>query len=142
MLYVSSIFSFFNCLNMGAYSVSKRGLEAFADCLRVEMASFGVKVRTDPFWLRNLRNWHMYWPKWTFCIIINKQIKIFITNRPNFKIRCSTNCWKGSTQNYISALNNSWLVIFDKTYYIFKGLVHLKMKILSVFTHPHVVPTP
>ncbi|KAG1925579.1 D-beta-hydroxybutyrate dehydrogenase, mitochondrial isoform X2 [Pimephales promelas] len=44
MLYVSSIFSFFNCLNMGAYSVSKRGLEAFADCLRVEMASFGVKV--------------------------------------------------------------------------------------------------
>ncbi|XP_073683686.1 D-beta-hydroxybutyrate dehydrogenase, mitochondrial [Garra rufa] len=44
MVYVSSIFSFFNCLNMGAYSVSKRGLEAFADCLRVEMASFGVKV--------------------------------------------------------------------------------------------------
>ncbi|XP_067310833.1 retinol dehydrogenase 16 [Pseudorasbora parva] len=44
MIYVSSIFSFFNCLNMGAYSVSKRGLEAFADCLRVEMASFGVKV--------------------------------------------------------------------------------------------------
>ncbi|KAI7804805.1 D-beta-hydroxybutyrate dehydrogenase, mitochondrial [Triplophysa rosa] len=44
MLFVSSIFSFFNCLNMGAYSVSKRGLEAFADCLRVEMASFGVKV--------------------------------------------------------------------------------------------------
>nr|XP_055027852.1 D-beta-hydroxybutyrate dehydrogenase, mitochondrial [Misgurnus anguillicaudatus]XP_055027853.1 D-beta-hydroxybutyrate dehydrogenase, mitochondrial [Misgurnus anguillicaudatus]XP_055027854.1 D-beta-hydroxybutyrate dehydrogenase, mitochondrial [Misgurnus anguillicaudatus] len=44
LLYVSSIFSFFNCLNMGAYSVSKRGLEAFADCLRVEMASFGVKV--------------------------------------------------------------------------------------------------
>ncbi|XP_048046279.1 D-beta-hydroxybutyrate dehydrogenase, mitochondrial isoform X3 [Megalobrama amblycephala] len=44
MLYVSSIFSFFTCLNMGAYSVSKRGLEAFADCLRVEMASFGVKV--------------------------------------------------------------------------------------------------
>ncbi|XP_035005888.2 D-beta-hydroxybutyrate dehydrogenase, mitochondrial [Hippoglossus stenolepis] len=44
MLYVSSIFSFFNCPNMGAYSVSKRGLEAFADCLRVEMASFGVKV--------------------------------------------------------------------------------------------------
>uniref|UniRef100_A0A672Z0Y1 Zgc:113142 n=1 Tax=Sphaeramia orbicularis TaxID=375764 RepID=A0A672Z0Y1_9TELE len=26
------------------YVVSKRGLEAFADCLRVEMASFGVKV--------------------------------------------------------------------------------------------------
>jgi len=23
-----------------------------------------------------------------------------------------------------------------------KGLVHPKMKILSVFTHPHVVPTP
>lgn len=45
MVYTSSIFSFFNCLNMGAYSVSKRGLEAFADCLRVEMASFGVKVR-------------------------------------------------------------------------------------------------
>ncbi|KAM9835998.1 D-beta-hydroxybutyrate dehydrogenase, mitochondrial [Aulostomus maculatus] len=44
MIYVSSIFAFFNCLNMGAYSVSKRGLEAFADCLRVEMASFGVKV--------------------------------------------------------------------------------------------------
>ncbi|XP_051284267.1 D-beta-hydroxybutyrate dehydrogenase, mitochondrial [Dicentrarchus labrax] len=44
MIYTSSIFSFFNCLNMGAYSVSKRGLEAFADCLRVEMASFGVKV--------------------------------------------------------------------------------------------------
>ncbi|XP_068165744.1 D-beta-hydroxybutyrate dehydrogenase, mitochondrial [Antennarius striatus] len=44
MVYTSSIFSFFNCLNMGAYSVSKRGLEAFADCLRVEMASFGVKV--------------------------------------------------------------------------------------------------
>uniref|UniRef100_A0A3Q3SZJ0 Uncharacterized LOC113127446 n=1 Tax=Mastacembelus armatus TaxID=205130 RepID=A0A3Q3SZJ0_9TELE len=39
-----NIFAFFNCLNMGAYSVSKRGLEAFADCLRVEMASFGVKV--------------------------------------------------------------------------------------------------
>lgn len=44
MVYVSSIFAFFNCLNMGAYSVSKRGLEAFADCLRVEMASFGVEV--------------------------------------------------------------------------------------------------
>ncbi|XP_070786847.1 D-beta-hydroxybutyrate dehydrogenase, mitochondrial [Enoplosus armatus] len=44
MVYMSSVFSFFNCLNMGAYSVSKRGLEAFADCLRVEMASFGVKV--------------------------------------------------------------------------------------------------
>lgn len=44
MLYVSSIFAFFNCLNMGAYSVSKRGLEAFADCLRIEMASFGVQV--------------------------------------------------------------------------------------------------
>ncbi|KAK0140927.1 D-beta-hydroxybutyrate dehydrogenase, mitochondrial [Merluccius polli] len=44
IVYVSSIFAFFNCLNMGAYSVSKRGLEAFADCLRVEMASFGVKV--------------------------------------------------------------------------------------------------
>ncbi|KAM9820360.1 D-beta-hydroxybutyrate dehydrogenase, mitochondrial [Neosynchiropus ocellatus] len=44
VLFVSSIFAFFNCLNMGAYSVSKRGLEAFADCLRVEMASFGVKV--------------------------------------------------------------------------------------------------
>ncbi|XP_071759079.2 D-beta-hydroxybutyrate dehydrogenase, mitochondrial-like [Centroberyx gerrardi] len=44
MVYVSSIFAFFNCLNMGAYSVSKRGLEAFADCLRVEMAGFGVKV--------------------------------------------------------------------------------------------------
>ncbi|KAK7893529.1 hypothetical protein WMY93_022681 [Mugilogobius chulae] len=39
MVFVSSIFSFFTCLNMGAYSVSKRGLEAFADCLRVEMAS-------------------------------------------------------------------------------------------------------
>ncbi len=49
MLYVSSIFSFFNCLNMGAYCVSKRGLEAFADCLRVEMASFGVKVRPESF---------------------------------------------------------------------------------------------
>ncbi|KAK9533226.1 hypothetical protein VZT92_008361 [Zoarces viviparus] len=44
MVYMSSIFAFFHCLNMGAYSVSKRGLEAFADCLRVEMASFGVKV--------------------------------------------------------------------------------------------------
>ncbi|KAG7236162.1 hypothetical protein INR49_001272 [Caranx melampygus] len=44
IVFVSSIFSFFNCLNMGAYSVSKRGLEAFADCLRVEMASFDVKV--------------------------------------------------------------------------------------------------
>lgn len=44
VVFVSSIFSFFHCLNMGAYSVSKRGLEAFADCLRVEMASFGVKV--------------------------------------------------------------------------------------------------
>ncbi|XP_023850546.1 D-beta-hydroxybutyrate dehydrogenase, mitochondrial [Salvelinus sp. IW2-2015] len=44
MVYVSSIFAFFNCLTMGAYSMSKRGLEAFADCLRVEMAGFGVKV--------------------------------------------------------------------------------------------------
>ncbi|XP_028983543.1 D-beta-hydroxybutyrate dehydrogenase, mitochondrial [Betta splendens] len=44
MVFMSSIFAFFNCLNMAAYSVSKRGLEAFADCLRVEMASFGVKV--------------------------------------------------------------------------------------------------
>ncbi|XP_075897739.1 D-beta-hydroxybutyrate dehydrogenase, mitochondrial [Nelusetta ayraudi] len=44
MLFTSSIFSFFTCLNMASYSVSKRGLEAFADCLRVEMASFGVKV--------------------------------------------------------------------------------------------------
>nr|XP_043906254.1 retinol dehydrogenase 7 [Solea senegalensis] len=44
VVFVSSIFAFFNCLNMGAYSVSKRGLEAFADCLRLEMASFGVKV--------------------------------------------------------------------------------------------------
>uniref|UniRef100_A0A672R769 D-beta-hydroxybutyrate dehydrogenase, mitochondrial-like n=1 Tax=Sinocyclocheilus grahami TaxID=75366 RepID=A0A672R769_SINGR len=53
MLYVSSIFSFFNCLNMGAYSVSKRGLEAFADCLRVEMANFGVKVRPWSFTVKN-----------------------------------------------------------------------------------------
>ncbi|CAB1330727.1 unnamed protein product [Coregonus sp. 'balchen'] len=45
MVYVSSIFAFFNCLTMGAYSMSKRGLEAFADCLRVEMAGFGVKVK-------------------------------------------------------------------------------------------------
>ncbi|XP_059184177.1 D-beta-hydroxybutyrate dehydrogenase, mitochondrial [Centropristis striata] len=44
MVFTSSIFAFFNCLTMGAYSVSKRGLEAFADCLRVETASFGVKV--------------------------------------------------------------------------------------------------
>ncbi|XP_026218819.1 retinol dehydrogenase 7 [Anabas testudineus] len=44
MVFMSSTFSFFYCLNMGAYSVSKRGLEAFADCLRVEMTSFGVKV--------------------------------------------------------------------------------------------------
>lgn len=47
MLFTSSIFSFFTCLNMASYSVSKRGLEAFADCLRVEMSSFGVKVSTD-----------------------------------------------------------------------------------------------
>ncbi|XP_028320285.1 D-beta-hydroxybutyrate dehydrogenase, mitochondrial isoform X1 [Gouania willdenowi] len=45
MVFMSSILAFFYCLNMSAYSVSKRGLEAFADCLRVEMASFGVKVR-------------------------------------------------------------------------------------------------
>lgn len=45
MVYTSSIFAFFSCLNMATYSVSKRGLEAFADCLRIEMASFGVKVR-------------------------------------------------------------------------------------------------
>ncbi|XP_072546384.1 D-beta-hydroxybutyrate dehydrogenase, mitochondrial [Salminus brasiliensis] len=44
MVFVSSIFAFFNCLSMGAYSVSKRGLEAFADCLRVELSSFDVKV--------------------------------------------------------------------------------------------------
>lgn len=44
MVFTSSIFSFLTCLNMAAYSVSKRGLEAFADCLRLEMASFGVKV--------------------------------------------------------------------------------------------------
>ncbi|XP_028320294.1 D-beta-hydroxybutyrate dehydrogenase, mitochondrial isoform X2 [Gouania willdenowi] len=44
MVFMSSILAFFYCLNMSAYSVSKRGLEAFADCLRVEMASFGVKV--------------------------------------------------------------------------------------------------
>lgn len=48
MLFTSSIFSFFTCLNMASYSVSKRGLEAFADCLRVEMASFGVKVPPHP----------------------------------------------------------------------------------------------
>lgn len=44
VVFVSSIFSFFHCLNMAAYSISKRGLEAFADCLRVEMESFGLKV--------------------------------------------------------------------------------------------------
>ncbi|KAG7465744.1 hypothetical protein MATL_G00156740 [Megalops atlanticus] len=44
LVFVSSIFAFFNCLTMGSYSVSKRGMEAFADCLRVEMASFDVKV--------------------------------------------------------------------------------------------------
>ncbi|KAL4648980.1 D-beta-hydroxybutyrate dehydrogenase, mitochondrial-like [Arapaima gigas] len=44
IVFMSSILAFFNCLNMGSYSISKRGLEAFADCLRVEMASFGVKV--------------------------------------------------------------------------------------------------
>ncbi|KAL7862316.1 hypothetical protein SRHO_G00137570 [Serrasalmus rhombeus] len=44
MVFVSSIFAFFNCMNMGAYSMSKRGLEAFADCLRVELSSFDVKV--------------------------------------------------------------------------------------------------
>jgi len=30
----------------------------------------------------------------------------------------------------------------QKAYTKIKGLVHPKMKILSVFTHPHVVPTP
>ncbi|XP_036398807.1 D-beta-hydroxybutyrate dehydrogenase, mitochondrial [Megalops cyprinoides] len=44
LVFVSSIFAFFNCLTMGSYSVSKRGMEAFADCLRVEMASFDVKI--------------------------------------------------------------------------------------------------
>ncbi|KAM4625909.1 LOW QUALITY PROTEIN: retinol dehydrogenase 5 [Polymixia lowei] len=44
MVYVSSIMAFFNSLNTGACSVSKRGLEAFADCLRVGMARFAVKV--------------------------------------------------------------------------------------------------
>ncbi|KAI4898456.1 hypothetical protein NFI96_011937 [Prochilodus magdalenae] len=44
MVFVSSIFAFFHCLNMGAYSISKRGLEAFADCLRVELSGFDVKV--------------------------------------------------------------------------------------------------
>ncbi|KAF3857464.1 hypothetical protein F7725_009323 [Dissostichus mawsoni] len=41
MVFMSSIFAFFNCLNMGAYSVSKRGLEAFADCLRVSIIQPG-----------------------------------------------------------------------------------------------------
>lgn len=47
-MFVSSIFAFFHCVTMGAYSVSKRGLEAFADCLRVELSSFDVKVRAKP----------------------------------------------------------------------------------------------
>jgi len=40
-------------------------------------------------------------------------------------------------------LNNTFWIIFNQknvTDYIFKGLVHSKMKILSVFTHPHVDP--
>jgi len=40
--------------------------------------------------------------------------------------------------------NSSMLDIMDNIapFLKLKGLVHPKMKILSVFTHPHVVPTP
>ncbi|MBN3296064.1 BDH protein, partial [Amia calva] len=44
IVFVSSIFAFLHAPNMGPYSVTKRAIEAFADCLRIEMASFGVKV--------------------------------------------------------------------------------------------------
>ncbi|XP_015213190.2 D-beta-hydroxybutyrate dehydrogenase, mitochondrial [Lepisosteus oculatus] len=44
MVFVSSILAFFYAPNMGPYSITKRAVEAFADCLRVEMACFGVKV--------------------------------------------------------------------------------------------------
>jgi len=32
--------------------------------------------------------------------------------------------------------------VYNSLKVMFKGLVHPKMKILSVFTHPHVVPNP
>jgi len=36
-------------------------------------------------------------------------------------------------------LSHTFITVTD---FLLKGLVHPKMKILSVITHPHVVPTP
>ncbi|KAK1170222.1 hypothetical protein AOXY_G7024 [Acipenser oxyrinchus oxyrinchus] len=44
MVFVSSILAFIYVPNLSVYSVTKRAVEAFADCLRVELAIFGVKV--------------------------------------------------------------------------------------------------
>ncbi|MGH0149173.1 UNVERIFIED_CONTAM: hypothetical protein FKN15_062838, partial [Acipenser sinensis] len=44
MVFVSSILAFVYVPNLSVYSVTKRAVEAFADCLRVELATFGVKV--------------------------------------------------------------------------------------------------
>jgi len=42
--------------------------------------------------------------------------------------------WTGTAAICRTHSSSKWIQI--------KGLVHPKMKILSVFTHPHVVPTP
>ncbi|MBN3273343.1 BDH protein, partial [Polyodon spathula] len=44
MVFVSSILAFVYVPNLGVYSVTKRAVEAFADCLRVELATFGVCI--------------------------------------------------------------------------------------------------
>jgi len=41
-----------------------------------------------------------------------------------------------------NVIDTQQILVFGINSLLVKGLVHPKMKILSVFTHPHVVPTP
>jgi len=51
----------------------------------------------------------------------------------------------GADENYtnmLSIIKHIKIKLRQASLLLLKGLVHPKMKILSVITHPHVVPTP
>jgi len=56
----------------------------------------------------------------------------------------SNNYPVNNTSTYYLEFRNYIDIYFIFLFFLdfFKGIVHPKMKILSVFTHPHVVPTP
>jgi len=69
-------------------------------------------------------------------------IKIIMSMESHHKTSTHNKCPVHTATN--SSVSNTVCmnVPQESSLYSLKGLVHPKMKILSVFTHPHVVPTP